>query len=141
VAEAQAELRSDQSRSSSVALELEFRTRERYQSLDAALRVARLYREGVMPTDQLSLESAIASYRTGKVPFVTVLEALNTLYADRAIYLGRLADAEKWRVAIDEADLQSTRGGAMGGGAPAGPAGAGSVEGGAGMSGSPAMKG
>ena len=37
-----------------------------------------------------------------------VLEALNTLYADRALYLSRLADAEKWRVAIDEADLQQT---------------------------------
>ncbi|MGH9367087.1 MAG: TolC family protein [Thermoanaerobaculia bacterium] len=110
LAAAKAELRSDESRYSSAALELEFRTRERFQILDAALRVARLYREGVLPTDQLSLESAIASYRTGKVPFVTVLEALNTLYADRAIYLGRLADAEKWRVAIDEAELQASSG-------------------------------
>lgn len=108
LSEAEAELRSDQSRFSSAALELEFRTRERFQNLEAALRVARLYREGVMPMDQLSVESAIASYRTGKVPFVTVLEALNTLYADRAVYLSRLADAERWRVAIDEGDLQQT---------------------------------
>ena len=64
----------------------------------------------ILPTDQLSLESAIATYRTGKVPFVTVLEALNTLYADRAFYSTRLADAEKWRVAIDEGDLQPTGG-------------------------------
>ena len=110
LAAAEADLRSDQSRLSSAALELEFRTRERFQNLDAALRVARLYREGVIPTDQLSLESAIATYRTGKVPFVTVLEALNTLYADRALYLARLADAEKWRVAIDEGDVQETAG-------------------------------
>ena len=136
--EAQAVLRSDQSRSSSATLELEFRTRERFQSLDAALRVARLYREGVMPTDQLSLESAIASYRTGKVPFVTVLEALNTLYADRAIYLTRLADAEKWRVAIDEADLQSTAGMAVGAPASAGPPGI--SAGGAAMGTAPSMK-
>jgi outer membrane protein, heavy metal efflux system len=108
LAEAEAELRSDQSRFSSAALELEFRTRERFQNLKAALLVARLYREGVMPTDQLSLESAVASYRTGKVPFVTVLEALNTLYADRAVYLSRLADAERWRAAIDEGELQQS---------------------------------
>ncbi len=107
LAAAEADLRSDQNRLSSAALELEFRTRERFQNLDAALRVARLYREGVIPTDQLSLESAIAAYRTGKVPFVTVLEALNTLYGDRALYLARLADVEKWRVAIDEGDLQT----------------------------------
>ena len=66
------------------------------------------------------MESAIASYRTGKVPFVTVLEALNTLYADRAIYLTRLSDSEKWRVAIDEADLGAPN--AMGAGAAAVPA-------------------
>ncbi len=110
LAAASADLRSDESRCASAALELEFRTRERFQRLDAALRVARLYREGVLPTDELSLESAIASYRTGKVPFVTVLEALNTLYADRGLYVGRLAEAEKWRVAIDEAELQETGG-------------------------------
>ncbi len=114
LAAADADLRSDQSRYASALQELEFRTRERFQSLDAALRVAGLYREGVLPTDELSLESAIASYRTGKVPFVTVLEALNTLYADRALYVGRLAEAEKWRVAIDEAELQEIGGMAAG---------------------------
>jgi outer membrane protein TolC len=140
LAAAEAELRSDQSLRSSAALELEFRTRERFQNLEAALRVARLYREGVIPTDELSFESAVASYRTGRVPFVTVLEALNTLYADRAIYLGRLAEAEKWRVSIDEADLQASGGGGMGGAPPAGPAGGFTAEGGAGMSGSASMR-
>ena len=65
------------------------------QNLEAVLRIARLYDEGVLPVDQLSLESAIVSYRNGKVPFVTVLEALNTLYADRSLLLNRLAEAEK----------------------------------------------
>jgi hypothetical protein len=41
---------------------------------------------------------------------VTVLEALNTLYADRSILLTRLAEAEKWRIAIDEADLPASAG-------------------------------
>lgn len=118
LAEAEAELRSNQERSSSAALELELQTRERFQNLDVALRVARLYRDAILPTDQLSLESAIASYHTAKVPFVTVLEALNTLHADRALFIARLADAEKWRAAIDEADLQPT--GAMAGAAPSG---------------------
>lgn len=120
LAAAGAELRSDEARVSSVGLELEFRTRERYETLNAALKVAKLYREGVLPVDQLSLESAVASYRTGKVPFVTVLEALNTLYADRAIYLARLAESERWRVSIDEADLQPA-GGMSAGAAPSGP--------------------
>jgi outer membrane protein TolC len=129
LAAARAELRSAESLYSSAGLELEFRTRERFQSLEAALRVGRLYREGILPTDELSLESAIASYRTGRVPFITVLEALNTRYADRALYLRRLADAEKWRVAIDEMDLRGT-GGMAGAASPGseGPSGSGMSE-------------
>jgi outer membrane protein, heavy metal efflux system len=110
LASAQADVRSEEARAASTRQELEFRTRERFENLVAVLKVARLYDEGVLPVDQLSLESAIASYRTGKVPFVTVLEALNTLYADRAISLTRLAEAEKWRVSIDEGDPQSSAG-------------------------------
>ncbi len=107
---AEADLRSELARATSARLELEFRTRERFENLGAVLKVAHLYDEGILPVDQLSLESAIASYRTGKIPFVTVLESLNTLYADRSIYRTRLAEAEKLRVAIDEADLQANAG-------------------------------
>ena len=125
LAAAEADVRSEQARADSTRLELEFRTRERFENLAAVLKVARLYDEGVLPVDQLSLESAIASYRTGKVPFVTVLEALNTLYADRSIYRTRLAEAEKLRVAIDEADLQASAG--MSSASPSAPAGLGST--------------
>jgi outer membrane protein TolC len=110
LAAAEADVRSQESRLASAALDLELRTRERLENLSAAVRVAGLYKDGVVPTDELSLESAIASYRTGKVPFVTVLEALNALYADRALYLSRLADAEKWRADIDEAAWNETPG-------------------------------
>ena len=110
LAAARDDLRAEEARAASARQELEFRTRERYESLTASLRIARLYDEGVLPVDRLSLESAIASYRAGKVPFVTVLEALNTLYADRSVFLARVAESEKWRVAIDEADLQATPG-------------------------------
>jgi len=108
--ETQALRRSSEAQQISLALELELRTRERIASLTATQRVIKLYQDGVLPLDQLSLDAALASYRTGNVPFVTVLEALNALYADKALYLNRLADAEKWRVSIDEADLQPTAG-------------------------------
>ena len=91
-----------------VARELELRTRERIAQLAAANAVATLYHEKIIALDELSLESALASYRSSKVPFVTVFDAVNTLYADRASYLGRLAEAAKWRAAIDEAALQRT---------------------------------
>lgn len=122
---AEADLSSELARAASTRLELEFRTRERFENLAAVVKVAQLYGEGILPVDQLSLESAIASYRSGKIPFVTVLEALNTLYADRAIYRTRLAEAEKLRVAIDEADLQASAG--MSGASPAATIGKGST--------------
>ena len=108
LAEAQAMVRGRTAEMDTAGRELELRTRERAAQLGAALRIAALYREKVLPLDDLSLESALASYQAGKVPFITVLDALNTLFSDRAIYAGRLAESVKWRVAIDEASLQPT---------------------------------
>ena len=108
LAEAKAVVRGRTAESETVARELELRTRERAAQLDAALEIAALYRDKVLPLDELSLESALASYQAGKLPFITILDALNTLYGDRALYAGRLAEAAKWRVAIDEASLQPT---------------------------------
>ncbi len=138
LASAQADVRTEEFRASSARQELEFRTRERFENLTAALKIARLYDEGVLPVDQLSLESAISSYRTGKLPFVTVLEALNTLYADRALYLTRLAESEKWSVSIDEADLQASTG--MAAAAAAASVGTGSTAAPSTMSSSPSMR-
>lgn len=108
LAEAQAQVNARTADADVVSRELELRTRERLAQLEAALRVAKLYREQILVLDELSLESALASYQAGKVPFITVLDALNTLFNDRALYAGRLAESAKWRVAIDEAGLQPT---------------------------------
>ncbi len=112
LAEAQARVAEQTAQTDVVGRELELRTRERIAQLETANDVAALYREKIVPLDQLSYESALVSYEAGKVPFITVFDAINTLYGDRANYLGRLAEAAKWRVAIDEAALQPT---AMGG--------------------------
>jgi outer membrane protein TolC len=103
LAEAQALVAGQMSEIDVVRGELEVRTRERIAQLESASEVATLYREKVVPLDELSYESALASYQAGKVPFIAVFDAVNTLYGDRASYLGRLAEAAKWRVAIDEA--------------------------------------
>ncbi len=108
LAEAQAVVRGRTADNDTVIRELELRTRERMAQLEAAFRIATLYREKVLPLDDVSLESALASYQAGKLPFITVLDALNTLYSDRALYQSRLAEGAKWRVAIDEASLQPT---------------------------------
>lgn len=125
LAEAQARVAEQTAQTDVVGRELELRTRERIAQLESANDVATLYHEKVVPLDELSYESALASYQAGKVPFITVFDAVSSLYSDRASYLGRLAEAAKWRVAIDEAALQPT---AMGG-APSMPSGGASTSG------------
>jgi cobalt-zinc-cadmium efflux system outer membrane protein len=89
-----------------ISSELELRTRNRVAELESANDIATLYRDKIVLLDQLSYESALASYQAGKIPFISVFDAVNALYSDRANYLTRLAEAVKWRVAIDEGALE-----------------------------------
>lgn len=108
VAEAEARTRASERRVESVRLQLRFRTQERLAQIQAAERIAEVYDQGVIPQDRMSVEAAVASYQAGKVPFVAVLEALTTLYDDRATYLGVLADHGRIRASLEEASLEAT---------------------------------
>jgi outer membrane protein TolC len=108
VAEAEAQLRSSQSAVESIRLQLRFRTQERLTQLRTTERVATLYGEGIVPQDRMSVEAALANYQTGKVPFITVLEALTTLYNDRATHLRLLANHEQTLASLEEASLEAT---------------------------------
>jgi outer membrane protein TolC len=110
VAEAEAQLRSSQSAIESVRLQLRFRTQERLTQLKTTERVANLYGEGIVPQDRMSVEAALANYQTGKVPFIAVLEALTTLYNDRATHLRLIANHEQTLASIEEASLDPTSG-------------------------------
>jgi outer membrane protein TolC len=110
LAEADAQLRSTQSAIESVRLQLRFRTQERLIQLKTTERVATLYGEGIVPQDRMSVEAALANYQTGKVPFIAVLEALTTLYNDRATHLRLLANHEQTLASLEEASLDPTSG-------------------------------
>lgn len=137
-AEAEARVRASERRLESLRLELRFRTEERLAQLQTAETLARLYGEGIVPQDQMSVEAAVANYQAGKVPFVAVLEALATLYGDRSTHLRVLAGHQRIHASLEEASLDPTSdlptGGAMGGRAAA-PLGRGSAPSGAGMTG------
>ncbi len=110
LAEAEAELRSSQSAIESARLQLRFRTQERLTQLKTGERVATLYGEGIVPQDRMSVEAALANYQTGKVPFIAVLEALTTLYNDRATHLRLLANHEQTLASLEEASLDASSG-------------------------------
>jgi outer membrane protein TolC len=70
--------------------------------LEAAVREADAYTRGVLVVDGLAVESALASYQAGKVPFVSVLEAFGTLYKDRWEYADRLYHVLWHSASLDE---------------------------------------
>jgi outer membrane protein TolC len=108
VAEAEADAAAARARIQAVDLQLRLRTQERLAQLDAARRIAMLYTEGVIPQDRMSVEAAIATYQAGRVPFVTVLEAISTLYGDRATHVRVLAGSQQTLAALDEASLEAS---------------------------------
>jgi outer membrane protein TolC len=116
VSEAQARVRASERGAQAVQLLLRFRTQERVAQIKTTERIAGLYGQSIIPQDQLSVDAAISNYQVGKIPFVTVLEALSTLYSDRSTYLGLLSNHAMLRANLEEASLEA--GPAMPGGLP-----------------------
>ncbi len=105
LAEAESDLRSQESRVESLRVQLRSRTRQRLIRIRTTERLATLYEEGIVPQDRMSVEAAIANYETGKVPFIAVLEALTTLYNDQSRYFRLLAGHEQTLASLEEAGL------------------------------------
>ncbi len=101
-------------------------TQQRLVRLEQLVEEARLDAGGVLVQDRLSVESALASYRSGAVPFVTVLEALSTDFVDRRAAVSRLADLIRARADLEEYALTGSASSAMAPSAPRAGAAAGS---------------
>lgn len=108
LAEAQAELSAAEQRVAATEQQLRFRTQERLARLESIDRQVQLYEQGVLPQSSLSMEAAIASYQSGRVPFVSVLESLGTLYADRGALVRLIAARGQVLASIEEASLEAT---------------------------------
>jgi cobalt-zinc-cadmium efflux system outer membrane protein len=108
MAEAEAQVRASARLAESVRLQLRFRTEERLAQLAATQKIATLYGQGIIPQDRMSVDASVANYQSGKVPFIAVLEALTTLYNDRATHLALLANHERIHASLEEASLEST---------------------------------
>ena len=98
--EAQARLAAVRAAEADVRLRLRARTEAQLALLAQLAEEARLDREALLVQDRMAVEAALASYASGSVPFVTVLEAISTEFADRRAALGRLA-----AFLVAEADL------------------------------------
>jgi outer membrane protein TolC len=72
-------------------LSLQGRLTEDYQATVTSARLARLYRETVLPQARLALESSMASYQTGGVDFLSVLTNFGTVLEYELTYFDELA--------------------------------------------------
>ncbi len=91
----------------SLGLQLDFRTRERFTRARAAERLVALYDGGVLPQDQMTVESALANYQAGKVPFTSVLESMAAFYADRWTRASLIAEHARLAASLREASLDA----------------------------------
>jgi outer membrane protein TolC len=107
LAEAEARLRAAEARVTSVERQLRFRTQERLARLAAVEKIAALYESGVVPQDRIAVEASLAGYQSGRAPFVAVLAAQGSLYADRAALAQLHAAHGQLRATLEEASLDA----------------------------------
>ncbi len=72
-------------------LSLQSRVQEDYQMASTSVRLARLYRDTVLPQARLALESSMASYQTGAVDFLSVLTNFGSVLEHEMSYFEELA--------------------------------------------------
>lgn len=106
IVEADSLFESASARETSLNRQIQALTEERLIRIDSLAAEAKLDAEGILVQDRLSVDAALASYRTGSVPFVTVLEALGTFFSDRRAAVSRLAslvraEADLYEFSVD----------------------------------------
>ena len=72
-------------------LDLQGRIQEDFQMASTSVRLARMYRDTVLPQARLALESSMASYQTGRVDFLSVVTNFGTVLEYEMSYFEELA--------------------------------------------------
>jgi hypothetical protein len=70
---------------------IEARVQEDYEMASTSSRLARLYRDTLLPQVRLALESSMASYQTGAVEFLSVLTNFSSVIDNEMRYFDELA--------------------------------------------------
>jgi outer membrane protein TolC len=110
LAEAEARLAASKARVEEVRLRLRSAVEQRLAMLAAAEEIEATYREGVLPQEQVSLDSALARYRTGQGAQLAVLETMVALLDDRTDYLRLLSAHAIEETRLEEASLEASSG-------------------------------
>ncbi|MFY9225323.1 MAG: TolC family protein [Blastocatellia bacterium] len=93
--EAFAGLSKERKRLDSTNVGLLLKIKEKYLVITTSQKLIKLYSKVIIPQSSLSLESAIASYETGKVDFLTLIDGLVTLLNYELNYYEQVSNLEK----------------------------------------------
>ncbi len=92
VAEADSEIRMAQEELNMLRNQIRFGIADGLARLERSRRLAELYREGLLPQAEHSLEAAMAAYRVGKADFMNVLESQMALFNFEREYFDAVAE-------------------------------------------------
>jgi len=82
--------------------QLQFRIRDRHRMAEAAGRLMSIYRERVIPQSTLALESALNSYETGALDFLSILSNFQSILENEYRYLEQKAEYLKALAEMEE---------------------------------------
>lgn len=91
-AEALAGLRMAERQAEAFRKDVEDKISNAFSRMEESREQVQLYREGIIPQTSQSLQSAMSAYQVGKVPFMSLLDALKTTYQ---------AEMEYYRVSVE----------------------------------------
>ena len=83
-------------------LDVQARIQDDYARASTSLRLARLYRETVLPQARLGLESSLSSYQTGRVDFLSVLTNFGSVLDYELSYFDELVQFHESASRIEE---------------------------------------
>jgi cobalt-zinc-cadmium efflux system outer membrane protein len=103
VAESQKDIQSAKDQLTAMTNEIRFMIGDKLTEIERAEKQIDLLKTGIIPQANLSLDSAMSSYRVNKVDFMTVLDSLMTLFKYEIQYYRLLADSRKSIAEIEAA--------------------------------------
>ena len=101
VAEAQARIAQRQAELARQTDQVNLQVEEAYQQARESERAVRLYDETILPAARENVKAAITAYTTGKVPFLSLIEAQRNLVGLRDRYYETTADVFRRRATLE----------------------------------------
>jgi outer membrane protein TolC len=80
-----------------------FEVRQAYEQVTESDRIARLYEQTILPAARNNFKAAQAAYATGRVPFLSLIEAQRNVVMLRDRYYEAVADSFRRRAALERA--------------------------------------